>query len=353
MSRRDFYEVLGIAADADDRQIKRAYRQLAMQHHPDRNPDDPKAEALFKEAAEAYEVLSDKERRQIYDVFGHDGLDGGRYASGAGFSSVEDIFAQFSDIFGDVFGFATSKPEGPQRGRDTRYPLELTFEEAVFGTKKSFTLERVAECVDCDGTGAEIESDLQTCPKCHGSGQVTHREGFFAVSSTCPKCRGRGSVMDTPCVTCKGSGEKRTLREITVRIPAGVDQGTRLRVRGEGEPGTLGGERGDLIVALQVQPSPHFRREGRDLHHTATLSFVRAALGCELEIPTLDGTTTLEIEAGSQHGDVLTLEGLGVQHVSGRSSGDLHVHLELETLSDLTEEQRELLERLAATLESC
>lgn len=349
MSKRDFYKVLQVARDAKQDVIKRAYRKLALAYHPDRNPNDPTAETLFKEAAEAYEVLSAPEQRKRYDRFGHEGLSGGRYATGAGFSSVEDIFAQFGDIFGDIFGFgAPEQPQGPQRGHDVRYTLNLDFEEAVFGTNKSFVLTRRTACLSCFATGAAPDASTVACHTCDGTGQITVQQGFFSISSTCPDCDGLGNVTSTPCPDCDGHGQKVEARKVTVRIPAGVDHGTRLRVRQEGELGVDGGAPGDLIVTLEVLPSALFERDGLDLHHTTTLSFVQAALGTSLSIPTLGGEpTSLVIAAGAQHGDVFTIKDQGIMHVSGRKKGDLIVHLKLTTPTGLDNIAKDLLQQLA------
>jgi len=347
MSKRDYYEILGVSRDADEREFKRAYRKRAMAFHPDRNPGDAAAEARFKEAAEAYEVLSDPERRRIYDRFGHDGLDQSRYSTGAGFSSVEDIFGQFSDIFGDVFGFAGTRKKGPKRGRDIRHELELEFEEAIFGASKSFALTREVTCSHCDGHGTADATPAPQCTHCGGEGQVTHTQGFFTLSSTCPKCDGRGVLITDPCKKCDGAGVFRQRRDLNVKIPAGVDEGTRLRVRGEGEPGVHGGPAGDVLVFLSVRPSEDFERDGLDLHHTTTISFVQAALGTTVTIPTLDAPRTIEIAAGTQPDDVVVLEDCGVTHVGGRHVGNLNIHVKVGIPTTLDARQRELLEEFA------
>lgn len=350
MAKRDYYELLGVSRDASASQIKRAYRKLAMKYHPDRNPDDPDAEARFKEAAEAYEVLSDPESRQIYDRFGHEGLSGtSPTGAGPGFQDVNDIFAEFGDIFGDMFGFGQTDGEraGPRRGADLRYDLELTFEEAAFGTTKTIAVPRHTTCDVCQGSGAEPESERHGCPTCRGEGQIQHTQGFFTLSSTCPRCNGEGDLVDDHCSACHGKGVVDEEREVIVKVPAGVDSGTRLRLREEGESGRDGGPRGDLYVFLHVEPSEIFERDGADLHYTADLSMVEATLGCQVDVPTLDGTTEVRFDAGTQFGDVRVLDELGLPQVNSSRRGNLIVHARVHTPSDLNEKQRQLLEEFA------
>ena len=347
MSKRDYYEVLGVERQAEERELKKAYRKLAMQYHPDRNPGDEEAEAKFKEAAEAYEVLSNAEKRQLYDRFGHEGLQG-RSGPGAGFGSVDDIFSQFGDLFGDIFGFGGGRrPGGPSRGADLRYDLELTFEEAVFGASKNVTVSRREECETCSGSGCKAGTSPEVCSYCRGHGQVQHQQGFFTLSSTCPHCRGAGKEIKNPCGTCKGSGVKAREKEVTVKIPPGVDSGTRLRLREEGEPGRKGGPRGDLYVFLHAQPSDVFERDGADLHLEVKISFVQAALGCEIEIPTLAGTTVIKVKPGTQFGDRITLRNEGVETINRAGRGDLFCHFIVTVPKKLTSKQRELLEEYA------
>ncbi len=351
MSKRDYYEVLGVSRDASDKKLKKAYRKLAMKYHPDRNEGDKEAEKRFKEASEAYEVLSDPEKRKLYDKFGHEGLRGagGGGRGAAGFDDMDDIFSQFGDIFGDMFGFGGQRRRGgPQRGADMRYDLELSFEEAAFGTTKNLTIPRHEQCEECDGSGAEPGTSPTTCPSCNGRGQVHHQQGFFTLSSTCPECKGSGEHISDPCAECGGEGQTRVENEVEVQIPAGVDSGTRLRLRREGENGQRGAPRGDLYVFLHVEESDKFERDGADLHYRKEISFVQAALGSELEIPTLeDDTESVTIKPGTQHGDRKILKNKGVAKVKGKGLGNLIVHLDVQIPTDLSKRQRELLEEFA------
>lgn len=347
MEKRDFYEVLGVRRDSSPKDIKTAYRKLAMQFHPDRNPGDADAEAKFKEAAEAYEVLSDPERRKMYDRFGHEGLRGGGGFGSGSFRSVDEIFEQFGDIFGDFFGFGRQSATSHQRGADLRVDLELEFEDAVFGVSKTLTVPRHTECGACDGTGAADGTQRTTCPNCKGRGQVHHAQGFFTLTSTCPTCRGTGSVVENPCEVCHGAGIVEEVREVQVAIPPGVDDGTRLRLRGEGEAGRNGGPRGDLYVFLHVQPSRVFERDGANLHLRAPISFAQAALGGKLEVPTLEGTETIDVPPATQTGEQYVLRGLGIPRVNREGRGNLFVHFFVEVPRKLTKKQRELLQEFA------
>ncbi len=352
MSKRDYYEVLGVGRDATDKELKKAYRKKAMDFHPDRNPGDAEAEAKFKEAAEAYEVLSNPEKRSLYDRFGHEGVRGA--GRGPGFGSMDDVFSQFGDIFGDVFGFGGGggrRRGGPQRGPDLRYDLELTFEEAAFGTAKNLTIPRHIPCSTCEGSGAKAGTSPTTCPTCQGRGQVHHRQGFFTLSSTCPQCRGSGQHIADPCADCDGSGQERVEREVEVKIPAGVDTGTRLRLREEGEGGSRGGPPGDLYVFLHVAESEVFERDGEDLHVRQEISFVQAALGCEVEVPTLGEPTVVTVKPGTQYGDKKVLKNEGIARVRGSGRGDIVVHFDVKIPTALSKKERELLEAYAEEAE--
>lgn len=340
MSKRDYYEVLGVPRDASPKDIKSAYRKLAMQFHPDRNPGDEAAENQFKEAAEAYEVLSDDDKRAAYDRYGHEGLRGGA-GFGGGFRSVDDIFEQFGDIFGDFFGFGGNRAAA--RGVDLRLDLELEFEEAVFGTTRDIKVPRNVSCKTCEGTGAAAGTERSPCATCHGRGQVHHAQGFFTLTSTCPTCHGRGSVVKNPCADCAGQGLVREEKEVHVTIPAGVDDGTRLRLRGEGEVASSGSARGDLYVFLRVRPSDRFEREGSDLHFRAPISFVQAALGCSIEVPTLEGPHVVDVPAGTQTGSQLVMRERGVPRVNRGGRGNLFIHFFVEVPRELNARQRELL----------
>ncbi len=342
---RDFYEILGVEKDADDRTLKKAYRKLAMQYHPDRNPDDAQAEEKFKEAAEAYEVLSDKEKRNVYDRFGHEGLNHG---GGGGFHSAEDVFSQFGDIFGDLFGFGGGRRRsGPKPGADLRYDMSLTFEEAVFGTKKTIEIPRHNPCETCEGSGAAEGSTPVTCAGCGGRGQVQHAQGFFTLSSTCPQCKGQGKTISDPCKDCRGSGLIREIREVDVTIPAGVDDGMRLRLRDEGEAGEKGGGRGDLYVFIRVQESEIFQRDGADIHFIAQLSYVHAALGVKLEIPTLGEPVEVKVPSGTQHGDQKVIRNQGIQRVNRKDRGNLIVHFVIVVPKKMSRKEKKSLEKYA------
>ncbi|MFU8802365.1 MAG: molecular chaperone DnaJ [Bradymonadaceae bacterium] len=352
MEKRDYYEVLGVSRDADGPELKKAYRNLAMKFHPDRNPGDDAAEAQFKEAAEAYEVLNDGDKRALYDRFGHEGLRGGMPGgAGPGFSSMDDIFSQFGDIFGDVFGFGGGGGRrsrgGPQRGQDVRYDMELSFEEAVFGTSRTIVLPRQVTCETCDGSGAKEGTAPVSCPMCNGRGQIHHTQGFFTLTSTCPQCQGAGQHIAEKCPECHGRGVNQEDREVTVKVPAGVDSGTRLRLRAEGQAGFRGGPEGDLYVFLFVQPSEVFERDGADLHLKTSISFVQAALGCEVDVPTLGQEETITIKAGTQHGDILVLKNEGIARLQGSGRGNIIVHVEVDIPDKLSPRQREILEEYA------
>jgi molecular chaperone DnaJ len=350
MTKCDYYQILGVSQDAGESDIKRAYRRLAMKHHPDRNPGDPEAETRFKDAAEAYEVLSDSEQRQIYDRFGHEGLSGQSGGHGApGFHDINDIFDEFGDIFGDMFGFGArgSERRSPSRGADLRYDLDLGFDEAAFGTTKNIAIPRHSECDPCEGSGAQPGTHANTCPTCQGDGQVQHTEGFFTLSSTCPECNATGELIEEHCQACGGKGIVEEERKVAVKVPAGVDNGTRLRLRGEGESGRGDSDRGDLYVFLHIDPSDLFEREGADLHYTAELSFIQATLGCEIEVPTLDDSQIVAFEPGTQFGDTKILDDEGIQQLGSSRRGNLIVYARIQTPTELDDQQRKLLEEFA------
>lgn len=342
MTVRDYYEVLSVSRDAGTEEIRHAYRKLAMRYHPDRNPGDAEAEGKFREAAEAYEVLRDPEKRARYDRFGHAGVQGSGGAGG--FGSAEDIFAHFSDIFGDLFGFggATHGPRA-EAGADLRYNLTITFAQAAHGDEISLTVPHHVACPDCKGTGAAPGSRVETCRHCHGTGQMRRNQGFFQLAMPCQACGGTGQVIAKPCARCKGEGRVEDSHEIMVRIPAGVDTGTRLRVRGEGEAGVHGGPPGDLYVVLTVEEDARWERHGQDLIFTQEVSFTQAALGCRVEVPGLDGPLGIDIPKGVQSGALLRLAGQGMPWPGRKQCGDLLVSVKVVTPTHLNARQEELL----------
>jgi molecular chaperone DnaJ len=345
--KRDYYEVLGVARGASVDDIKKAYRRLALQYHPDKNPGDTTAEEKFKEAAEAYAVLSDEEKRARYDRFGHAGT-----AGMGGFDPNQ--FADFGDILGDLFGFGDffgtrgRRSNRPARGNDLRYDLTLEFEEAVFGKEVSIDVPRIVTCTVCSGSGSKPGTQPTTCSGCGGRGQVRYSQGFFAVSRTCPQCGGAGKVIRDPCANCNGAGRVQEEKKISVKVPAGVDDGTRLRVAGEGESGFNGGPPGDLYVFISVREHPKFTRRDYDIHSEQAISFTQAALGAEVKTDTIDGPETLKIPAGTQPNQVFRLRGKGVQYLQSAGRGDHYVHVSVKVPTSLSDEQRQLLERLAA-----
>ncbi len=344
---RDYYEVLGVAKTAGEDDIKKAYRKLAMEHHPDRNPGDAEAEARFKEAAEAYDVLRDADKRARYDRFGHAGVNGG----GGGFSSTEDVFSHFGDIFGDLFGFSmggrAASRNRPRRGSDLRYNLGISFRQAAKGDNVPIRIPRNEPCGECQGSGSASGTSPETCRRCGGMGQVRHNQGFFQISVPCPDCQGAGSVIKTPCPLCRGKGVEQKTRELTVRIPAGVDTGNRLRLRDEGEPGENGGPSGDLYVVLQVEDDGEFERDGQNLLTAKEISFVQAALGDKVTVPTLDDDLTLDIPKGTQSGEVFRLAGKGLPYPGRSASGDLLVEIRVITPKHLSARQEEILREFA------
>ena len=354
MSKRDYYEVLGVARAATEQEIKSAYRKLALKYHPDRNPDDRQAEEHFKEAAEAYAVLADTDKRHMYDRFGHAGL-GGAATGGFDptvFTGFEDILGGLGDIFGlgDVLGGGRRRA-GPQRGADLRYDLEISFDESAKGVQTTIQIPRSETCDACKGTGAAPGSKPTTCPQCHGRGQMRYQQGFFTVARTCGQCRGTGTVIPTPCQTCHGGGRTQRQRKLTVTIPPGIASGQRLRLSGEGEAGSAAGPSGDLYVVVHVQEHQFFHRDGNDLYCEIPLGYPTLALGGEIKIPTLEGEDTFKIPEGTTSGETFRLRGRGMPDVvSGRSRGDLLVTVKVVTPKKTTREQRKLLEQLAAAM---
>ena len=351
MSKRDYYEVLGVAKNATEAEIKKAFKRLAMKHHPDRNPDDKAAEEKFKEAKEAYEILSDAQKRAAYDQFGHAGVDpaagGGGYGGGGG--SFSDIFG---DVFGDIFGGAAGARGGSRayRGSDLRYNLELSLEEAVMGTTVKIRVPTLVPCEECSGSGAKKGTSAQTCPTCHGHGQVRMQQGFFSLQQTCPRCHGSGKVITDPCGTCHGQGRVQEQKTLSVKVPAGVDEGDRIRLGGEGEAGQFGGPAGDLYVQIHVREHPIFTRDDNNLACEVPISFVIAALGGELDVPTLGGRVKLKIPAETQSGKLFRLRGKGVKSVRGGDVGDLICRVVVETPVNLSSKQKELLQEFDASL---
>jgi molecular chaperone DnaJ len=353
VSKRDYYEVLEVTRTSTEQEIKSAYRKLALKYHPDRNPGDKASEDKFKEAAEAYAVLIDTDKRHMYDRFGHAGLGGaatGGFDPNA-FTGFEDILGGLGDIFGfgDVFGGGRRRA-GPQRGADLRYDLEISFQEAAKGTEASIQIPRQALCETCSGSGAAAGSQPITCPQCQGRGQLRYQQGFFTVARTCGQCRGTGSIIQKPCPTCRGAGRVEQEKKLNVRIPAGIATGQRLRLSGEGEAGPGGGPSGDLYVVIHVQDHPFFQRDGNDLYCEVPVNFTTLALGGEIQIPTLDGIDPHQVPAGTQTGATFRIRGRGMPDVSGRGRGDLLVTIKVSTPRKLTKDQKKLLEQLAATL---
>jgi len=355
MAKRDYYEVLGVGKSADASELKKAYRRLAMKHHPDRNPDDKEAEAKFKEAKEAHDVLSDASKRSAYDQFGHAAFEGGMgggggaggFGGGAGAGGFGDMFG---DMFGDIFGGGGGGRQRQRRGSDLRYNLELTLEEAVRGTEMNITVPRMTGCNTCDGTGAKKGSTPKQCTTCHGQGQVRIQQGFFSVQQTCPHCHGKGTVISDPCDDCHGQGVVKENKKLSVKIPAGVDEGDQIRLSGEGE-GVSGGVSGDLYVSVSLKKHSIFTRGGVDLHCSVPVCYSTLALGGDLEVPTLDGRAKLKIPAGTQSGKQFRLRGKGTKNVRNAGFvGDLYCEVNVETPVNLTKRQKELLKELDETL---
>jgi len=352
--KKDYYEVLGVSRTASQQDIKSAYRKLAVKYHPDRNPGDSSAEERFKEAAEAYAVLGDPDKRAHYDRFGHSGLSGG------GFSGFDpDIFSDFSDILGDFFGFGdifgTSRGRRrsqAQRGADLRYDLSVDFEDAVFGTKAKIRIPRAETCSHCGGSGADPAYGSATCSTCNGHGQVRFQQGFFTISRTCSACRGRGSVIKEPCPDCMGQGRIQNEKTLELKIPAGVESGSRLRIAGEGEAGFNGGPRGDLYVVISVKDHPIFKRDGDNIICEVPVNVAQAALGANIRVPTLEGETKIRIPEGTQSGSIFRLRGKGILSINGHSRGDQYVKVVVLTPRKLSKRQKELFEELANELET-
>ena len=347
MGKRDYYDVLGLSREAKDEEIKKSYRKLAMQYHPDRNPGKKEAEEKFKEAAEAYEVLRDAEKRRLYDQFGHEGLKGTGFK---GFSGSEDIFSTFGDIFEDFFGFGTRRSRtAARRGADLRYDIQLSFVEAAFGKETEIEIPKSVQCNTCEGTGAKPGTYPVTCPGCQGKGQTTRSQGFFSISTACPHCNGEGKIITNPCVDCRGTGKVRKKKKVSAKIPGGVEDGSRLRLRGEGEEGERGGAPGDLYVVLHVERHPLFDREGDDIICQIPISFTQAALGTEIDIPTLSSTKKIRVPRGTQSGHTFRLKGEGTHHLRGHGRGDQIVQVIVKIPTKLTKKQEELLTEFART----
>jgi molecular chaperone DnaJ len=355
VTKIDFYEVLSVSRDASDQELKTAYRKLAMQYHPDRNPDDPSAEEKFKECSEAYQVLSDPEKRAAYDRYGHAAFNGGGAGAGGNpFGGAQDLGDIFGDLFGEMFnmggGGGGRKASRVQRGRDLRYDLTLEFEEAVFGKEKEITIRRMETCVDCKGSGASKGKAPVTCTQCGGRGQQRFQQGFFSVARTCSVCGGTGTLIVDPCQTCRGETRVQTEHSILVKVPAGVEQDTRIRYQGEGEAGKFAGPAGDLYVVLNVKAHKFFERDGDDLHCVMPISFPQAALGTELEIQTLEGEATIKVPEGTQSGKEFKLRGKGVPHLNSHGKGDLIIEIRVQTPGKLNKQQKELLRQLSETM---
>ncbi|MCL5808742.1 MAG: molecular chaperone DnaJ [Deltaproteobacteria bacterium] len=341
--KRDYFEILGVERNASEEEIKKSYRKLAMQFHPDRNPGNREAEESFKEAAEAYEVLCDPEKRDIYTRYGHEGLSGVGYR---GFSGFEDIFSSFGDIFGDVFGFSTGRSRsrtGAMAGADLRYDLRVSFMDAALGATTEIHLQKYVLCSSCRGSGCAPGTSTQVCSRCQGRGQVTQSSGFFSISSTCPLCKGQGGVITDPCPECSGGGKVRTAKTVQLKIPAGVETGSRLRLRGEGEEGQHGGPNGDLYVFIEVEEHELFERSGNDIFCRVPITFTQAALGGSVEAPTLTGVEKIKIPRGTQTGRIFRLKGKGIANLRGYGRGDEVIETVVTVPTNLTKKQEELL----------
>ncbi|MBN2342193.1 MAG: molecular chaperone DnaJ [Deltaproteobacteria bacterium] len=349
MEKRDFYEVLEVDKSADAKTIKQAYRRLAMKYHPDKNPGDKEAEEKFKEAAEAYDILSNSDKRQIYDRYGHAGLSG----QSSGFSGMDDIFSHFGDIFsdffgGDIFGSRRStRPPRPPRGADLKVQMTVSFEEAYTGTKKKIELEQRKPCEQCGGSGSAPGTSPETCGTCQGHGQVVQRTGFMTMVTPCPECNGKGTRISSPCSKCNGTGKEPYTRSVTASVPAGVDSGMRLRLAGEGEKPDVG-DPGDLYVFISVEEHPTLLRNQDDLHFEAEVPFTRALLGGVIEVPLVDETVSIDIPRGVQPGDIISVEGKGMPHIGTTHRGDLHVLVKVTLPEKLNKSQRKLIQEFEA-----
>ena len=351
---RDYYEILGVERSADKEAIKKAYRQMAMKYHPDRNPGDKSAETKFKEAAEAYSVLSDDSKKSRYDQFGHAGVNGfgGGGAGGAGFHDINDIFSAFGDVFSDFFGGVGAGQRGrsrsrSRRGSDLRYFLEVDLKDILSGTQTEIQFDTEESCKTCSGSGAKAGTSPETCGTCRGSGQVVRQQGFFTMASTCPSCRGEGQSIKDPCAKCRGAGRTQVKRKLSINVPAGVDNGTQLRLSGEGESGYFGGGPGDLYVEIRVRDHKQFERDGQTLHSELSISYLQAALGAEVEAETLSGHKKVEIEPGSQNGDQIRVKGEGLPTVRSGNRGDLVYHLKVVVPKKLHKKEEDLLRQIA------
>lgn len=342
-SKKDYYEVLGVEKTADPASLKQAYRKLALKFHPDRNPGDKSAEARFKEISEAYQVLSDPEKRQAYDRYGHQGLSGSGFRPFTGF---EEIFESFGDIF-DFFGGGRRTRNYAQPGEDLRYDLTIDFLDAVLGSTHEIEIEKLGICQECQGSGAKPGSSPVMCPQCQGSGQVKRTQGFFMLSSPCPRCRGAGQIIENPCNKCRGMGKVEVRKKLSLRIPAGIDNGSHIRLKGEGEPGSFNGPPGDLYVVLRVTPHKVFQRHNEDLLVDQTISFTQAVLGDTIKVPTLEGDHQLEILKGTQTGQIFTLKNKGVPHLRGHGRGDLHFRVSIATPINLSPQIEDLYKEIA------
>ena len=345
-TKRDYYEILGVGRNADEIELKTSYRKLALKYHPDRNPGDKQAEENFKEASEAYEVLRDPQKRNIYDQFGHQGLEGSGFS---GFSGFEDIFSSFGGIFEEFFGFSTgrSSRSRTQRGADLRYDLTLSFMESAFGTETKINLEKLEICPSCQGTKCEPGTHPDTCRQCNGSGQVSRSQGFFTVRTTCYQCSGTGQIIPNPCKSCQGLGQIKVNKKVTVKIPAGVDNGSRLRLSGEGEAGIYGGSPGDLYVFIHVEPHEFFERDNTNIICQINISFVQAALGDTIAVPTLNGKKQLKIPKGTQPGDIFRFRGEGIPSLRNGKRGDEVIQVLIKTPTHLNKKQETLLKEFA------